>query len=107
MIDERARHALRPIMTSACHLCAMHKAYGKDSMIGGVTGFLIAVSAVSAGIFVLMTRAENRRIGGARASSTSAYDGGGVGGDSGWGLPKRGRFYRWRPQLGLQQLRRR
>jgi hypothetical protein len=55
------------------------------SMIGGVAGFLIAVSAVSAGIFVLMTRAENRRIGGARGSSSSASDGGGgVGGDSGW-----------------------
>jgi hypothetical protein len=54
-------------------------------MIGGVAGFLIAVSAVSAGCFVLMTRAENGRLGRTRARSSSAYDGGGGGGgDSDW-----------------------
>jgi hypothetical protein len=45
-------------------------------MISGMAGFLIAVGAVSAGCFVLMTRAENRRLGRARARSGASYVGG-------------------------------
>ena len=50
-----------------------------------MTGFLIAVGAVSAVCFVLMTRAENVRLNRAR-SRGSSYDGGSVSSDSdGWG----------------------
>jgi hypothetical protein len=50
-----------------------------------MTGFLIAVGAVSAVCFVLMTRAENVRLNRAR-SRDSSYDGGSVSSDSdSWG----------------------
>ena len=52
-------------------------------MIGGVAGVLIAVGAASAGIFVLMTWAENRRLGRTGTRSSPAYDGGAGGGDGG------------------------
>ena len=47
-------------------------------------GFLIAVAAVSVGIFVLTTRAE--RLGEARARRSSAYDGGIGSGSDSWSL---------------------
>jgi hypothetical protein len=63
-------------------LCdAQNRLLGKF-MTSEITGFLIAVGAVSAVCFVLMTRVENKRLNRARSGGSPAYDGSSSGGDS-------------------------
>ena len=49
-----------------------------------LAGFLVAVAAVSTGIFALATRAENRGLRRARARSSASDDGGDSSDSDGW-----------------------